>query len=99
MVFLLLQLCQHVTNAIFQDDLRGKVSGMRQNLQVEYVNRLSKIIDPKNKKHDHLSASMALYELRRIQNMEKTATASDLSTKAHRQRVIFDIDQALTRYK
>ncbi|NNE56169.1 MAG: hypothetical protein HKN32_09120 [Flavobacteriales bacterium] len=83
-----------LTNAIFQADLRTNVTSTRQNLQVEYTKRLTKILGEKSK-HDHVSKSMALYELNRIRKNMRSATSPSTLTKAHRQHIIKMIDDAL----
>ena len=83
-----------LTDAIFKADLRKDVNPMRQNLQVEYVKSLTRILGEKSK-HDHVSKSMTLYELNRIRKNMKSASSPSTLTKAHRQHVIKLIDDAL----
>lgn len=83
-----------LTDGIFKADLRTSVNSIRQNLQVEYVNRLANIVKSQ-KDYDHASKAMAHYELKRIEQMQKTASAVDTSTKAHRAYVLHQIEVAL----
>jgi len=75
-----------LTNAIFSGDAKGTVNTMRQNLQMEYVNRLSAMLGEKSE-HDYVSKSMALAELKRIDQMEAAGSSPDALTKAHREHV------------
>jgi hypothetical protein len=70
-----------LTNSIFQADIGGNISPMRQNLQLEYTKRLAGIIQSKS--YDDVSKSMALYELNRIDRMAQSGGGNTLS-KAHR---------------
>lgn len=72
-----------LTDAIFKKDISGNVNTTRQNLQVEYTSRLASIIGD-TKKYDHISRSMALYELKRIDKMAAASSAGDTLTRAHR---------------
>ncbi|MGB0931933.1 MAG: zinc-dependent metalloprotease [Chitinophagales bacterium] len=83
-----------LTDGIFKADLRTSVNTIRQNLQVEYVNRLANIVKSQ-KGYDHTSKAMAHYELKRIEQMQKTASAVDISTKAHRAYVLHQIEVAM----
>lgn len=75
-----------LTNAIFQADAKTKVNTVRQNLQIEYVNRLAAFQDEK-RGYDHVSKGMALAELKRIDTMMATGASPDALTKAHRDHV------------
>lgn len=82
-----------LTNSIFQADAKKSVNTFRQNLQVEYVNRLIQINDAKNN-YDNVSKAMAWSELKRIDTMMATGTSPDALTKAHREYVRLLIKQA-----
>ncbi len=71
-----------LTDAMFKADIGGSVNTMRQNLQIEYTQRLAGIIS--NKKYDHVARSMALYEMNRIDQMAKNAGGGNTLSKAHR---------------
>lgn len=85
-----------LTNAIFEADSKSTVNTIRQNLQVEYVNRLIRCLDPKNG-YDHVAVGMALFELKRIEKLETGNVAGDALTKAHRAHVVQIIQDALER--
>src|SRR6266496_6088402 len=71
-----------LTNAIFEEDAAGDVNTFRQNLQLEFVNRLTAIISDANKaKFDYLAQSMALYELKAIQKLLAAKNAGNAETQ------------------
>ncbi|MFM7722403.1 MAG: zinc-dependent metalloprotease [Bacteroidota bacterium] len=82
-----------LTNAIFQSDLKTDVNTARQNLQIEYVKRLSRCFDEKMA-YDHASVSMMKAELKRIEKLEASNVAGNAMTKAHRAHVVQLIQQA-----
>lgn len=89
-----------LTAAIFDADAGENVSTVRQNLQLEYVERLTKIAPSAAKtdaKYDYLSQSIALFELRRIRSsLELVAGATiNVETRAHREHLKLLIDRAL----
>ncbi len=75
-----------LTNAVFKADINSKVNTMRQNLQVEYTARLATIVKNVNE-YSHVSRSMALYELKRIDKTMKVGASPDVLTKAHREHL------------
>lgn len=75
-----------LTNALFQADLKGQVSTVRQNIQIEYVKRLSAAFDEKSR-YDNVSKSMIVSELKRIDAMMAANAGSDALTKAHREHI------------
>jgi hypothetical protein len=85
-----------LTQAIFTADLRGNVNTFRQQLQLEYVNRLASIVTPPtNAQYDFPSRSAALASLRSVQQMMRSRSAGDAETRAHTQHVLFVIEKAL----
>lgn len=82
-----------LTDAIFKDDLYKSVNTQRQNLQINYVERLIRIVEPKTK-YDRLAQSMAWYELNRLEKLLKVNGGKDVMTKAHRQHIILLIQKA-----
>lgn len=82
-----------LTNALFAADSKGTVNTFRQNAQVEYVQRLIKLLDVKSNA-DHVSRSMALAELRRIDSISATG-GGDALTKAHREHLRLLVKKAL----
>ncbi len=74
-----------LTSAIFSADLTGNVNTFRQNLQVEYTERLIKALEPKST-YDNVAQGMINQTLNNIDNMMKSASG-DALTKAHRAHV------------
>ena len=68
--------------AIFKADARGDVNPYRQNLQVEYVNRLMGVIAPEGAYH-HMAKSAAYSSLERIRQQVAKAKGGP-ETRAHR---------------
>lgn len=83
-----------LTDAVFAADAGGTVNSFRQNLQAEYVNRLTKIIAPESNRI-YASRAIALHNLKVIQNMLKTKKTTDASTEAHTGYILHLIEQAL----
>ncbi len=75
-----------LTNALFQADLKSSVSTVRQNIQIEYVERLIGGFDEKSRL-DNVSKSMIVSELKRIDAMMAANAGADALTKAHREHV------------
>jgi Met-zincin/Domain of unknown function (DUF5117)/Domain of unknown function (DUF5118) len=76
-----------LTNAIFEADLKSDVNTARQNLQIEYVNRLVQCFENKSS-YDHASVSMMKAELKRIEKFETGNVNGNTMTKAHRAHVV-----------
>ena len=78
-----------LTGALFEKDLNVSVNGFRQNLQIEYINRLAKIIDYKqNSEYSNMAISHVFAQVKRIENLIKSNPGKDDSTKAHRQYLL-----------
>lgn len=85
-----------LTDAIFEDDMRRNVNTFRQNLQLEYVNRLVAMVSGDTKaQFDYLSQSAALYNLRQIERALSTNPGADTETRAHRANVVYTIRRGL----
>ena len=87
-----------MTNSIFQEDLKTDVNTFRRNLQVEYIDRLSNIINDKNG-YDNISQAMALHEMNRVKGLMRAGANPNAGTKAHRDYIIFKIDSAIEAQK
>lgn len=83
-----------LNHAIFAADMNGNVNSFRQNLQIEYVERLTTMLDQDNTKYSHLAQSMAIYNLKAIRNMMKLHNGNT-STRAHRAHIYYLIDKTL----
>ena len=92
----LVDVLDDLTNAIFSDDMPRAVNTYRQNLQLEYVNRLVTMLSGETKaKFDYLSQSIALHSLRRIESAMRTNPGSDNETRAHRANILYTIERGL----
>ncbi|MBI3111812.1 MAG: hypothetical protein HYZ01_09590, partial [Ignavibacteriales bacterium] len=82
--------------AVFKDDLSGAVNSFRQNLQLEYVNRLGGMISPEGKtRYGFTAQSAALYHLKGIERSLKGKNGPNAETSAHTQNVLHTIAKAL----
>jgi hypothetical protein len=87
-----------LNNAIFKADIAGNVNSFRQNLQLEYTNRLiAMLVGNQSMRYNNLSKSMALYNLKNIKSM--AITAGDISSRAHKQHLNTLIENALKEIK
>ncbi|MBI3416665.1 MAG: zinc-dependent metalloprotease [Verrucomicrobia bacterium] len=85
-----------LTNAVFEEDAAGDVNTFRQNLQLEFVNRLTGMIgDAGRGRFDYPTQSIALAKLRAIQKLLATKNAGNAETQAHTAHILFVIEQAL----
>ncbi|MEY4330452.1 MAG: hypothetical protein RL609_1200 [Bacteroidota bacterium] len=82
-----------LSQAIFAEDLKGSVNTFRQNLQMEYVNRLIKALDPKNG-YDYVSRGMVVYSLNQIDSWMKANPGTDVLTQAHRAQIRLAIEMS-----
>mgnify|MGYP002276960521 CR=1 FL=1 len=84
-----------LTDAVFQADARGNVNTFRQNLQLEYVNALARIVDEeRGDDYDYVAKSAALANLRRIDRM-LAGKGGNAETQAHTAHVRYAIERAL----
>jgi len=87
---------EDLTNAIFSDDMPRSVSTYRQNLQLEYVNRLVAMVSGDSKaQFDYLSQSTALHNLRQVESALKANPGVDTETRAHRTNILYTIERGL----
>ncbi len=85
-----------LSDAIFEADSTTSVNTFRQNLQLEYVNRLIAIAGPDgNSKYDYPARSAALYNLNTIKKTLMERPAGLEETTAHTEHVLFTIRRAL----
>ena len=80
-----------LTDAIFTADLRDEVNTFRQNLQLEYVSRLTAIVTGDD--YDFPSQSIALYHLRLIEDMMDGRRRGNTETRAHRNHILYVIQR------
>lgn len=81
-----------LTVAIFEADKKSSVNTFRQGLQVEYVSRLIKALDIKNG-YDPISRGAVVAEISKIEAIAKLS-ATDEATKAHRQHLLWIIEDS-----
>ncbi|HEY0242256.1 MAG TPA: zinc-dependent metalloprotease [Gemmatimonadaceae bacterium] len=92
----LAEVMSDLTSAIFDADASGNVNTFRQNIQMEYVNRLAAIITPPTRtSYDYPSQSAALASLRSIQSRLAGKSGANAETMAHTRNVLFNIQKAL----
>lgn len=92
----LMQFMSDMTNAAFKVDMNGNVNTFRQNLQIEYVNRLLAIIaNEGSMKYDTTSQSAALFYAKQLETQLKGKRSGNAETRAHTQHVLLLIDKAL----
>ena len=93
----LTQMLDELTGAIFDADMRGSVNSVRQNLQVEYVERLVSIWrGKKSKSVSHLARSAVFAQLQQLAKQMNTKRRSNAGTKAHRRHLQFIVERALS---
>jgi hypothetical protein len=90
------EMMSDLTSAIFDADVSGNVNTFRQNIQMEYVNRLAAIVNPATRTgYDYPSQSAALASLRSIQSKLAGKGGANAETMAHTRNVLFTIQKAL----
>ena len=82
-----------LTSAIFEEDRNGNVNTFRQNLQIEYTQRLIGILESDS--HDTIAKSAALYNLQRIDEMIADRRSANNETRAHTAHIQMLIDKAM----
>lgn len=93
----LTQMLDQLTGAIFDADMRGSVNSIRQNLQVEYVQRLVSIWRGKKAQSvSNLARSAVFSELEKLAKELSGKRRGDAATKAHRRHLLFLVDRALS---
>jgi hypothetical protein len=87
-----------LTDAIFAADWTTSVNGFRQNLQIEYIERLIDIAGLGEKAvpgYDRPSQSAALAQIQRIRQLVRSNPGVDAETKAHRAHLALKLEKAL----
>jgi len=86
-----------LNKGIFEADIYGTVNSFRQNLQLEYTNKLIAVLTGKTP-YTNAAKSMALYNLKAINRMANNANG-DLTSKAHKTHLRTVIKNALEEVK
>ena len=93
----LTQMLDELTGAIFDADMRGSVNSVRQNLQVEYLERLVSIWRGKKSKNvSHLARSAVFAQLEQLAKQLNAKRRTNAGTKAHRRHLQFIVERALS---
>ena len=72
------------------------VNTYRQNLQLEYINRLIAMVSGESKaQFDYLSQSTALHNIRQIESALKANRGVNAETRAHRANILYTIRRGL----
>ncbi|MEO0573879.1 MAG: zinc-dependent metalloprotease [Pseudomonadota bacterium] len=82
-----------LTDAVFAADARGNVDSLRQNLQINYVERLAEIV--KGGAYDNLSQSVAILTIQDIEAQLRRKRGLNRSTQAHVAHLNLLIERAL----
>ncbi len=93
--YLVADVLNDLTNAIFRADLTGNVSLFRSNLQTEFVKGVAAIVTTPTGPYDNSSRAVMYSTLRKIKGLLATAVSPNEQTRAHRLNLIFLIDKAL----
>lgn len=91
--FSVAEVVEELTGSVFAADAHGNVNTFRQNLQIEYVNRLIGVL--KGTDHDRIAKSAALYNLQNIRSMMDNKGSVNSETRAHTAHIKLAIDKAL----
>jgi hypothetical protein len=93
----LAEMMGELTDAVFAADARENVNSFRQNLQMEYVDRLAGMVHGDGRKAFHTPAqSLALYQLTEIRDLLESRRGGNVATRAHTQNLVLTIDRALS---
>ncbi|MGQ8364652.1 zinc-dependent metalloprotease [Glaciecola sp. 1036] len=88
------EVMQDLTNGIFSSDIKGSVNSYRQNLQVEYVERLIAAAGlEKASSYDNIMQAVATHELKRIKDMADNSRG-DNASEIHKAFIVDKIDRA-----
>jgi len=93
-----------LTSAIFTGDSKGRINTYRQNLQIEYVNRLVNVANGRSRstnstggsekapRHDFVARSAAMANLLEIKQNTRRLRG-DIETEAHKKHILFLINK------
>ena len=93
--YVLADVMADLTDAVFAADASGDVNTFRQNLQVEFVNGLARIIENENKRYDYVAQSAALQSLRTVERLLDRRRGANAETQAHTDLLRLLIERAL----
>ena len=93
--YTLVEMMADLSDAVFSADISTAVNGFRQQLQLDYVQRLSSITNDAGGRFDTVAQSVALAELTEIRAQLAAREDTDRATRAHVQHLALVIDRAL----
>ncbi|WP_395342257.1 zinc-dependent metalloprotease [Ningiella sp. W23] len=85
-----------LSDAVFASDIRSSVNTKRQNLQIEYIHRLTGIISEESS-HDYQSQAASFHELNKLVKLLSKSKQGDDATQAHRAYALHLIELALDK--
>jgi hypothetical protein len=88
------EVLRDLADALFDADLKSGVHLIRQNIQTEYVRKMTAILN--SNEHDAASKAAALNTLQLIRKKLRSASSPDEQTTAHRAALSFAIEKALS---
>lgn len=91
--YVLSSMMTDLTDAVFKADMENTVNTFRQNLQIEYVQRLSNMIQPDNN-YDYPSRAIAWQMLNNLHLALKNKKTTDAGTQAHTGYLLHLIEKA-----
>ena len=88
-----------LTTICFSADAGTSVNAVRRNLQIEYTERLIRIVQNKGKvKYSHLAVASAFENLNKVKKYTLKSYGMDDATKAHRKYLTYRINKELEKY-
>jgi hypothetical protein len=88
-----------LTTICFSADAGTNVNAVRRNLQIEYTERLIRIVQNKGKvKYGHLAVASAFENLNKVKKYTLKSYGMDEATKAHRKYLTYRINKELEKY-
>ncbi|MEM1115101.1 MAG: zinc-dependent metalloprotease [Bacteroidota bacterium] len=93
--YVLADMMADLTDAVFEADAQGDVNTFRQNLQVEFVNGLARVIRNERSRYDYVAQSAALQSLRTVEDLLDDRRGGNAETMAHADLLALLIERAL----
>ena len=88
-----------LTTICFSADAGTSVNAIRRNLQIEYTERLIRIVQNKGKvKYSHLAVASAFENLNKVKKYTLKSYGMNEATKAHRKYLTYRINKELEKY-
>ncbi len=88
-----------LTTICFSADAGTNVNAVRRNLQIEYTQRLIRVVQNKGKvKYGNLAVASAFENLNKVKKYTLKSYGTDEATKAHRKYLTYRINKELEKY-